>query len=149
MFLHPRCPCSRASVAELASVAARCGPRFAAHAILYRPVEPSEGWDEAVIGGLDEAAIPGLRRWGDRGGRLSRRFGVETSGHVLLFDPAGKLLFSGGITASRGHRGGNPGLDAVTSRIEGGAADGSGRSPIFGCPILDLEIPSSTAELPR
>ena len=147
IFLHPRCPCSRASVAELAAIAESHRDRFAVHAISYRPEGPSEGWDRAEATGADEASIPGLRRWSDRGGKLGRRFGVETSGHVLLFDPAGDLLFGGGTTPGRGHRGGNLGLEDLVARLEGGRA-GPGRSPspIFGCPILDSRpVPSAEA----
>jgi hypothetical protein len=143
IFLHPRCPCSRASVAELASIAASYPDRFAAHAILYRPEGPSEDWDRAEAAAIDEALIPGLRRWTDHGGRLGRRFGVETSGHVLLFDPVGGLLFEGGITPSRGHRGQNLGLEALVARIERRDV-GAGSNPIFGCPILD---PTSTSRV--
>jgi hypothetical protein len=138
IFLHPRCPCSRASVDELTEIAARSGDRFAAHAILYRPEGPSKEWDRAEAATIDEATIPGLQRWSDPGGRLSKRFGVETSGHILLYDPAGRLLFGGGITPSRGHRGENLGLEALAARVEG-MGDGTGRSPIFGCPLLGPE----------
>jgi hypothetical protein len=141
IFLHPRCPCSGASVAELASISACFGDRFAAHAILYRPDGPAEGWDKAEGSATDEVSIPGLRRWIDHGGRLARQFGVETSGHILLFEPAGTLLFSGGITASRGHRGENLGLDALVARIER-EETGPRLSPIFGCPMLE---PGSTS----
>ena len=147
IFLHPRCPCSRASVAELAAVSALQRDRFAVHAILYRPVEPSEGWNRPLSGGDgdDSATIPSLGRWSDAGGRLGRRFGVETSGHVLLFNPAGVLVFSGGITPSRGHRGDNLGLDALLERIEGKQATLE-RSPVFGCPTINPGR-SVTAEL--
>jgi hypothetical protein len=145
IFLHPRCPCSGASSAELASIAACYGDRFAAHAILYRPEGPAEEWDRVEGSARDEFSTPGLQRWSDLGGRMARRFGVETSGHILLFDPAGTLLFSGGITPSRGHRGGNLGLDALVARIER-EETGPGLSPIFGCPIFD---PESKAELAR
>src|SRR5258708_3319639 len=37
IFLHPRCPCSRASVAELAALAARAPERCAVHATVARP----------------------------------------------------------------------------------------------------------------
>ena len=127
IFLHPRCPCSRASLAELASIAASYRDRFAAHAILYRPYVPPEDWDRAEAAATDAASIPGLRRWKDPGGRLGRLFGVETSGHVLLFDPAGGLLFGGGITPSRGHRGGIP-ASRPWSQASSGGKPGRGRA---------------------
>ncbi len=146
VFLHPRCPCSRASVTELASVLAALGDRFVAYAILYRPENPSEDWDRAGSAGVVDESVSGLRRWIDPRGKVGRRFGVETSGHVLLFNPAGQLLFSGGITPSRGHRGENPGLDALIAPIEG-QGNGSERSPIFGCPTIDPDSTSRTEEI--
>jgi hypothetical protein len=136
IFLHPRCPCSRASLDELASVVATSGDRFVAHAILYRPEQAPEGWDRAEAKASEGLAVPGLQIWADRGGELGRRFGVETSGHVLLFDPSGALLFGGGITPSRGHRGENPGLEALVAR-NGRGEVGPSKSPVFGCPILE------------
>ena len=77
----------------------------------------------------------------DPDGREARRFGVKGSGHVLLYEPSGDLVFSGGITPSRGHEGDNPGRSAVIDLINGGRA-AVHRTPVFGCPLLD--DPSST-----
>jgi hypothetical protein len=131
----------------LASIAASYRDRFAAHAILYRPDSPSKDWDRAEAAATDMAPLPGLRRWSDQGGWLGRQFGVETSGHVLLFDLDGELLFEGGITPSRGHRGENPGLEALVAHIERREIV-PGPSPIFGCPILE-PLSTSTAEAAR
>ncbi len=97
IFLHPRCPCSRASVAELASISSDCGDRVSIQAVLLQPGEGREGWGQSEIE-ADLADLPRLRIRSDRGGGESRRFGVSTSGHVLLYDPEGRLIFSGGIT---------------------------------------------------
>jgi hypothetical protein len=133
IFVHPRCPCSSASLAELAEVASRCRGRIAAHLLSFQPDGSDVGWHPPRVG--SGASLPGITRWADRGGREAVRFGVETSGHVLLFEPSGRRLFSGGITISRGHQGGNPGLDELIATILGGPA-GAGTSPVFGCPVL-------------
>ncbi len=127
MFIHPRCPCSSASLAELQHLLARCRGRFAGHVITFRPEKVAKGWDGPDPGGLSRRVDPG--------GREAARFGVETSGHVLLFDPSGRRYYSGGITVSRGHRGDNPGLDRLVATILGGPA-GTCSSPVFGCPVL-------------
>src|SRR5262249_48877716 len=44
IFLHPRCPCSRASLGELAALLDRCGDRVAARAVVFRPRYGREGW---------------------------------------------------------------------------------------------------------
>ena len=51
------------------------------------------------------------------------------------YDPGGRLLFSGGITASRGHRGESRGGEALVGLING-AAERPGRSPVFGCRVV-------------
>ena len=143
IFIHPRCPCSSASLAELARVAARCRGRFAAHLLSFRPEGHDEAWGPDRAG--TEPSTPGLARWVDVGGRDAVRFGVETSGHVLLFDPSGRRLFSGGITISRGHQGDNPVLDGLISTILG-EPSGPRTSPVFGCPVL-APVPSLPAEV--
>jgi len=53
----------------------------------------------------------------DADGAEANRFGAETSGHTLLFDFGRRLLFSGGITDSRGHTGDNAGESAIVALI--------------------------------
>ncbi len=133
IFLHPRCPCSRASLAELAAILDRCGERVAAHAVLYRPPSAGEGWFPPDL----QAALAdrtGLGVDPDPGGEEARRFGVATSGHVLLYDRQGDLIFSGGITPGRGERGDNPGRATVVGTIMGGNGEDPG-NPVFGCPL--------------
>ena len=90
------------------------------------------------------AGLPGLTIWDDEGGALARRFGVRTSGHVLLYDSKGRLLYSGGITPARGHRG-----DNLRPRRGAGRAvrQGSRQSstPAFGCPLFESR-PEPAAE---
>jgi hypothetical protein len=145
MFLHPRCPCSRASVAELSSIAGDCGDRVSIHAVLLQPDDGRESWGESELG-ADLAVLPRLRIWPDLGGAEARRFGVSTSGHVLLYDAGGHLIYSGGITPARGHQGANDGRDAVLAGILGTGA-GIPKSPVFGCA---LESPRrSSSQGPR
>jgi hypothetical protein len=68
----------------------------------------------------------------------ARRFGVFTSGQSLLYAPDGALLFSGGITASRGHAGDNAGIAAIAALARGrGAA--TTETPVFGCALRSEE----------
>jgi hypothetical protein len=129
LFLHPLCPCSRASVDELAELVAFCGDRLAAHIVVLRT-------DSLENEGLDRDVLPGMKTWDDDGGALARRFGVLTSGHVLLYDPHGRLRYSGGITPARGHRGNNFGRSAVLAAVLGATQD-SGPIPVFGCPLFE------------
>lgn len=148
MFAHPRCPCTSASLNELAAVlAAPIGP-VAVNVVFYRPDAADETWTDSNLV-RRAAAMSGVRILWDDGGRLARQFRVETSGHVLAFDRRGELTFSGGITPIRGHEGGNPGRDTLVAclrnrtaatksgmSIRGPAAQGSiAKGLVFGCPL--------------
>ena len=138
MFAHPRCPCSKASVEELALIVEQCGGDAAIHVVFFRPVGDGNGnrwaktalWDRAT-------ALPGVRVLDDPDGTESARFGAETSGHVLLYDRTGRLKFSGGVTAARGRGGANPGRDAVVAILTGGLVNRH-ETPVFGCSIRDV-----------
>ena len=143
IFLHPHCPCSRANIGELAYIMDRCRDRLSVHAILLgTPFLDGSGQSEIE---RDLAGLPDVHVYPDRGGIEARRFSVATSGHTLVYDTRGRLVFSGGITAARGHAGDNYGRAAVLDRIlrEEGRRAGS---PVFGCP---LTTPRSTAKEER
>src|SRR6267142_2092292 len=78
-----------------------------------------------------------------RGGE-ARRFGVETSGAVILYDSAGKLAFHGGITPARGHEGDSFGRQRIAALLEGAPADRAD-APVFGC-TLDESRPAQLAQ---
>lgn len=137
MLAHPRCPCTRASVSELAVLMARAGGRLDAFVLFLRPEGAGSDWEG---GGLwrAAAAIPGVTVLRDEGGEQARRFGAATSGHALLYDAAGRLRFSGGITLARGHAGDNPGRAAVEALVrEGEEQDGAARTAVYGCALED------------
>jgi hypothetical protein len=135
MLVHPQCPCSRASVGELALVMARVQGVTDAHILFYRPAGVSSSWHETDLWSA-AAAIPGVDVAVDEDGAEARRFGVATSGHTLLYDDRGQLQFSGGITGSRGHSGDNAGRTAIVSLLLGHDAERRSTS-VFGCSLLD------------
>jgi hypothetical protein len=141
IFLHPRCPCSRSSVEELAEALDGVRDRVAVHAVLLRYDERRDGAG-GDLGRLVERRL-GVRATPDPGGEESLRFGVATSGHVLLFGVRGDRQFSGGITPSRGHRGINAGREAIRSLLQFGQA-GSPSHPVFGCPLTTTRRESPT-----
>jgi hypothetical protein len=134
LFAHPHCPCTRATLRELDGLLAQTQNRVSAIVVFTIPDGVPAGWEK---GELWNAAltIPGLRIIRDPGGREAKQFEVQGSGHILLFASSGKLLFSGGITASRGHEGDNLGLTAVVSFILDGQAS-IRQTPVFGCSLL-------------
>jgi hypothetical protein len=139
VFLHPRCPCGTATVGELAKLTARCGGRLAATVAVFGPADAATGGpDDGRLGPWQAAAaIPGVRVVRDADGALAARLGVRTSGQAFLFDRAGRVLYAGGITASRGHAGDNDGADAVADLALGTAGRPSvpRGGPVFGCPL--------------
>jgi hypothetical protein len=136
IFLHPLCPCSSASVDELEELVGRSGDRVGLHAVLLRTASfPTDGSGKVERSLVN---VPGMKIWQDMDGAETRRFGVLTSGHVLLYEPGGRLIFSGGITRSRGHRGDNFGRSPLLAAIDGERID-RGSIPVFGCPLFDFQ----------
>jgi hypothetical protein len=136
MVVHPRCPCSQATIGELAILMTRSRRGAAAYVLFYSPLAWGSSIEETTLW-RSAAAIPGVVVLRDVEGAEARRFGVSTSGQALVYNRAGALLFSGGITSARGHMGDNAGLEAILSFIKQGA--GVARTPVYGC---SLETPS-------
>lgn len=136
MFLHPRCPCSRASVQQFGALVHELEDRLAAWVFLYQPAGASEAWGQGELV-ASVKALRGVRVLTDPEGSWARRFGVITSGGVLVYDRAGELRFSGGITPLRGHTGDSLGGRAIRAIAAGDESAGLRTAPIFGCPLFD------------
>jgi hypothetical protein len=135
MLTHPHCPCTRASIGELARLMAQAQGRLTAYTIFLKPTGSSDDWQKSDLW-QTAASIPGVCVLQDDGGREARRFHAATSGQTLLYDPSGRLLFSGGITGSRGHSGDNAGRSAIVSLLNTGEAEAA-ETFVFGCPLFD------------
>ncbi|MBI4717715.1 MAG: hypothetical protein HY763_07930 [Planctomycetes bacterium] len=135
VFLHPSCPCSRATVEELSRLLTQVGREVAATVVMVRP-DGFEPGDEHTAVWHSVARLPGVALVVDPGGGEARRFGAATSGCTLLYDAEGRLVFHGGITAARGHEGDNAGKSAILSWLSGAAAEPQ-ETPVFGCPLFD------------
>jgi hypothetical protein len=133
MFAHPHCPCTRASIGELAQIMAHALGKVNAYVLFVRPLNADSGWDDTDLRS-SAAAIPGVIVVTDENGKEAARFGAETSGHTVVFGSDGALLFSGGITASRGHAGSNAGENAILAVLNERAAEHA-RTPVFGCSL--------------
>ncbi len=131
MFAHPRCPCTRAGVAELETLIAQCNGRVRAHVIFYKPHGASDAWAHTALWD-SAAAIPGVDVRCDEEGAEASLFGATTSGFVVLYDGLGHLRFDGGITSERGHIGDNEGLSAIAAILDG-QPPRTTSMPVFGC----------------
>ena len=133
VFVHPQCPCSRATIAELSRIMAVSRDRVSARIFFYAPSTEKPDWDRTDLW-RDASAIPGVRAAEDRDGSAARLFGAFTSGETLLFGTDGRLAFHGGITPARGHAGDSSGQDAILSLLAGRPTTRHS-APVFGCSI--------------
>jgi len=142
MAVHPRCPCTDASLAELGDLLARSRGACDALIVEYLPSSPPPDWpapgDHRELGGVRARVQP------DRNGDLALAMGALTSGHVVFLDASGTLRFEGGITLARGHRGRAPAHEAILDALQGSAA-AVPPAPVFGCALQE----KCAAILPR
>ncbi len=139
LFAHPKCPCTRATLGELAALMAQCEGKLTAHVLFLLPASATEGWEKTDLWSAAQM-IPGARCATDRCGKEAELFGIYTSGQALLYDPVGHLLFVGGITGARGHSGDNAGRATIASLVKGERpVESSGNLPVFGCPIRETD----------
>src|SRR5207253_11434658 len=74
MLAHPRCPCTRASVAELAQMMARMQGKVYAYVLFLKPQPSGAEWEDTELR-RSAAAIPGVKVLSDADGVEARRFG--------------------------------------------------------------------------
>lgn len=135
MFIHPRCTCTRASLLELQEIVSQSHDAVSVWILLLEPEGAGSDWDSTFV--VDRARfIRGARLATDYAGIEAARFGASTSGHVVVYDAAGKLQFSGGITGARGHVGANEGQRSVAALLTG-APPPRHEHPTFGCGFDD------------
>ena len=133
MLAHPRCDCTKASVAELAELMARAHQRPRAYVVFIRPALVGDDWVDTDLW-REAAAIPGVRVVRDDRGDEAHRFGAQTSGQVVVYSKDGRLLYSGGTTGSRGKVGENLGRAAILAALDTGTPQQS--APVFGCSMF-------------
>lgn len=141
LFLHPQCPCSSATLEQLARLLTVSADKPATHLCFVRPA----GLDEELVHGSlwrQAERLPEVRLHVDEDGREARLFGAATSGAAVLFDTAGRPLYSGGITVARGHSGDNPGRSALTA-ILSGREPAVATAPVFGCDLASDDTASA------
>ncbi len=141
LLAHPDCPCTRASLAELEIAMSQLEGRLAAFVIFTKTGASAEQIAESGLW-RKAASIPGVSVFYDAGGRETDRFGGQASGQTMLYNREGALVFSGGITRTRGHQGENEGVDTLVRLVTGGEGDKVLHTSVYGC---DLHDPSAQA----
>jgi hypothetical protein len=140
MAVHPKCSCTRASVAELNKLMLGWGGSVHAIALVTKPFEVADLWSETdVTARLRE--IPNVLVVRDLGDAKADAFGAKSSGQTLLYDADGRLVFEGGITAFRGHEGPSVGGEALKQIVAGNTAP-ERKTKVFGCSLKDEFCPA-------
>lgn len=135
MLAHPQCSCTRASIGELEMIMTRAQGRVKTYVLFLRPAGFPDGW-EATDLWESAARIPGVTVLSDDTGREAGVFRALTSGQTMLYGSDGHLLFSGGITGSRGHLGENDSYRALLALLGQGPAERTSTA-VFGCELKD------------
>ena len=135
VFLHPQCECSIATVDELQRMMTHAHGALATSIYFYKPSSAPDSWCTATRLWNAANLIPGAMLRIDTDGKSAKAYGARCSGQVLLYSlPSGKLIFSGGLTESRGHEGGSIGEDAVMTFARSGVCPVD-KTAVFGCLI--------------
>ena len=144
MFVHPQCPCTRASLSELNLIMQRRPVAAAVHLVFMRPHGAPSDW-EATASWDQAGHIPNATRVIDGDGQEAKRFGAMTSGQLLVYDAQGERRFAGGITGSRGHEGDNAGREAVLELLAREAPTRTVSFAVFGCGLWGSSVARSGA----
>lgn len=157
VFAHPRCPCTHATIDELAWVMTRCADQVECQVLFVHPKGKSLEWVQDDLW-RKASSISGVNVCTDGDGQLAKVFGAQTSGHVMMYDTSGRLRFEGGITPSRGHRGSNVGRQQLVNLTNEGQrltattvwVESSQKSRVsidstcvFGCPLFSMRSSST------
>ncbi len=147
LLAHPQCSCTLASLEELGEALARAHSKPRTYVLFLKPEGFANGWEQTESWRI-ASAIPDVTAVRDDSGREANRFGAVTSGQTLLFDADGALLFSGGITAARGHAGDNAGRSEIVSLLNHENTQRPRRlnpaqplrdaTSVFGCPLFGI-----------
>lgn len=130
VFLHPKCACSHATLTDLERLIPQIGARARVR-VVFNDLGDSALLRESHSFEMAKE-IEGIEVVEDPGGFESAKFGVKTSGQVFLYDERGQLVFSGGLTPSRGHEGESVGAIAVLRWLNSRKIEWQ-TSDVFGC----------------
>ncbi len=150
MFVHPDCPCTQSSLAELERLLAQQSVRpINTHIILPVPNDAESTHKITNVFPRSLSLYPFQEKHIlDKNAQLTRLFGIRTSGHCLLFDQSGQLLFSGGLTPLRGHEGSCPGNISLAECLHGQPPQ-TRQSPVFGCALYQGQPRFTQSDLNR
>lgn len=136
-FYHPKCPCTFATARCLQRLSVKFSADVQIVAFAYRPAQESDSWIESRTTRLLKS-IAGTQVLVDPDGKTTKDFGVVTSGHFLIYGADRNLVFSGGITPSRGHEGDSRASSQFIHSVNRYSREFTSW-PVFGCSIVATE----------
>ena len=134
MFIHPKCPCTRASLEELNRLLTNFPDSLNCHVVFFKADATEADWHRTDLW-QKANKMKNLQVDLDEKGEEAKLFSVKSSGRVLLYDTNAHLLFSGGLTASRGHEGDNIGRTSIEYYLRTGQMK-EDSAPSFGCALF-------------
>ena len=142
--LHPRCSCSAATLTELEEAFAETGPKVSTVLLIAQPRGADYQWHDVKLYREAQQALH-ARVVLDDGGAYAARFGAQTSGEVLFYSAAAggqprKLLFSGGVTGSRGRADENASIELLKAAYHGRRRLTPASTPVFGCGLFGTQF---------
>jgi hypothetical protein len=146
MFAHPQCPCTQASLNEFSEMVQRMDGKLNAHIVFFKPDGFPDDWSKSALW-ESASQIPGVTVHLDAGNKEARNFGVQTSGHTLLYDDHGRLLFTGGITDGRGRSGESQSAQKLITVLNQ-ASPLQASTAVYGCSLLNLEVVGTQTKNP-
>jgi hypothetical protein len=138
MAVHPRCPCTEASLRALARIMEKSNGQTDVRLLVYRPEHSPQSWAGSHWKDVLKST-KGIAFVDDPGGREASRLGMKTSGAVVFFDGSGQLRFVGGLTATRGADDDSIGVELLRTVVAGGVAK-STTCDVFGCPLATVTV---------
>ena len=132
VFLHPYCPCSKATVSALQELADHYGSSVQFDAVFVRPKGVGAGWEHSDLYATcrqDKA----ITTFVDDLGVEAKDFGAMASGQAYVFDAHGQIALAGGLTPARGEVWTDRQRDLIVEALQGHRGI---RTPTFGCALL-------------
>lgn len=138
VFLHPFCPCSRATLERLEQVLSDSSKKPTC-CFMIAPVASSVEIDARSANLRLAKAMSPSRTFIDGNKSEARLFDPTTSGHVFYYDAGGSLRFSGGVLVERGSNQPNTFAEALYRAINNPTYPVV-HTPVFGCSLVGASI---------
>ncbi len=133
MVVHPDCPCTKASLRNLAAIVETTRLPLKVQIVAAMPQRYDGPKSNLTLArGIPKATVTVL----DADVAIQRH-GALTSGHLFVFDPDRRLVYSGGVTPARGAEDATSSIRWFRALVEQRAVASS--APTYGCSLTSFE----------